>query len=168
MRSITIHGRPVPLAGEGVKAGQEAPDFTVVDPNHRVISLKEFKGRIKIIASVLSVDSPVCNLEIRHLNQAAAGFEADTMFIFVSMDLPFAQRRFCQANAINRMKCFSDYRKADFGLKYGVLIEESRLLARAFFVLDRNDRIHYCQYVPELTQPPDYDALLESLRSMAG
>ncbi len=163
---VKVKGNPVTLSGEEAKAGQKAQDFKVLNANLEEVSLSSFKNKIKLIASVPSLDTPVCDLEIKRFNDEASKLSKDLAIIFISMDLPFAQKRFCQANDIKIVKAFSDHRDADFGQKFGVLIKEMRLLARAIFILDKNDIIRYIQVVPELTSPPDYEAALSSLRNI--
>jgi thiol peroxidase len=130
------------------------------------VRLSGFKGKIKLIASVPSLDTPVCDTEIRRFNDEASGLSGDVTIIFISMDLPFAQKRFCQINKINKIKTLSDHRNADFGMKYGVLIKELRLLARALFIIDEDDIIRYVHIVPELSSPPDYGAALNALKKV--
>ena len=164
--AVTVKKEPVTLLGEEVKAGQKAADFRVVGTDLKDVSSDDFKGRLRVIASVPSLDTPVCDLEIKRFNEEASGLSGGLEIIFISMDLPFAQKRFCQANKIKQVKTFSDHRYADFGKKYGVLIKELRLLARAVFVIDRDDVVRYAEYVPELASQPDYSAVLDSLKGM--
>jgi len=163
---VTVKGNPVTLSGEEVKTGQKAQDFKALNTGLEEVVLSGFKNKIKLIASVPSLDTPVCDLEIKRFNDEAAKLSKDLAIIFISMDLPFAQKRFCQANEIKAVKTLSDHRDADFGLKFGVLIKEMRLLARAIFILDKDDIIRYVQIVPELSSPPDYDRALEALKSV--
>jgi thiol peroxidase len=164
--AVTVKGNAVTLSGEEVKAGQNAPNFKVVNTDLKDISSDEFKGKIRLIASVPSLDTPVCDLEIKRFNEEAVKLSKELAIIFISMDLPFAQKRFCQANEIKAVRTFSDYKDADFGLKYGVLIKELRLLARALFIIDKNDVVRYVEYVPELTSHPDYKKALDALKGM--
>lgn len=163
---VKVKGNPVTLLGEEVKLGQKAQDFKVLNTNLEEVLLSSFKNKIKLIASVPSLDTPVCDLEIKRFNDEASKLSKDLVIIFISMDLPFAQKRFCQANDIKIVKTLSDHRDADFGQKFGVLIKELRLLARAIFILDKNDIIKYIQVVPELTSPPDYETALSALKSV--
>ena len=160
---LTVKGNAVTLLGEEVKAGQKAKDFKALNNNLEEVALSSFKGRIKLIASVPSLDTPVCDLEIKRFNDEASKLSKDLVIIFISMDLPFAQKRFCQANDIKIVKTLSDHRDADFGMKFGALIKELRLLARAIFIIDKNDVIRYIQIVPELSSHPDYEAALSAL-----
>lgn len=165
---ITTEGNPLTLIGEEMKPGRQAPDFTVLDSALKEKKLADFKGKIKLIASVPSLDTPVCDLQIKRFNDEAAKLSKDIVIIFISMDLPFAQSRFCQAYDIKKVKTFSDHRNADFGENYGVLIKELRLLARAIFVVSRDDKIRYVEYVKELGSHPDYDKALAALRDVVG
>ena len=163
---VTVKGNPVTLLGEEVSVGQKAQDFKVLNTSLEEVTLSNFKNKIKLIASVPSLDTPVCDLEIKRFNDEASKLSKDLVIIFISMDLPFAQKRFCQANEIKIVKTLSDHRDADFGQKFGVLIKELRLLARAIFILDKNDVIKYIQIVPELGSPPDYDQALSALKNV--
>ena len=160
---VKVKGNPVTLLGEEAKLGQKAQDFRALNTNMEEVLLSSFKNKIKLIASVPSLDTPVCDLEIKRFNDEASKLSKDLVIIFISMDLPFAQKRFCQANDIKIVKTLSDHRDADFGQKFGVLIKELRLLARAIFILDKNDIIKYMQIVPELSSHPDYETALSSL-----
>ncbi len=164
--AITMKGNPLTLIGEEIKVGQKTQDFKVLNTNLEEVLLSSFKNKIKLIASVPSLDTPVCDLEIKRFNDEASKLSKDLVIIFISMDLPFAQKRFCQANDIKIVKTFSDHRDADFGQKFGVLIKELRLLARAIFILDKDDVIKYAQVVPELSSHPDYDAALAGLKTI--
>jgi thiol peroxidase len=150
--------------GEELRVGQTAPDFRVLDHDLNEVRLEKFRGKVKLIASVPSLDTPVCDLEIKRFNDEAAKVSKDVVIIFISMDLPFAQKRFCQEYDINKVKTCSDHRDADFGTKFGVLIKELRLLARAIFILGRENKVEYAEYVKELTSQPDYDKALAALR----
>jgi len=163
---VTAEGSPVTLLGEEVKAGQQAPGFTVLDSGLKEVTLEDFNGKIKLIASVPSLDTPICDLQIKRFNDEASQVSGDVVILFISMDLPFAQKRFCQAYDIKKVKTFSDHRQADFGAKYGVLIKELRLLSRAIFIVDQNDKVRYAEYVKELTAHPDYEGALNALKDV--
>ena len=165
-REITINGDPAVLLGEEIKVGQIAPAFTVVDGNLKPVMSDKFKGKIKLIASVPSLDTPICDLQIKRFNDEASKMSKDIAIIFISMDLPFAQKRFCQAYDIKKVKTFSDHAQADFGTKYGVLIEGLRLFSRAIFVIDKDDTVKYVEYVSELASHPDYDKVLTILKEL--
>ncbi len=163
---VKVKGSSVTLLGEEIKVGQKAPAFTILDNNLKEGKSEAYNGKIKLIASVPSLDTPVCDVEIHNFNKEAAGMSKDIVVIFVSMDLPFAQKRFCQDNDIDNVKTFSDHRDADFGVKYGVLIKELRLLSRAVFIVDKNEIVKYAEYISEVTSHPNYDAALSVLKSL--
>ncbi len=163
---VTLKNNPVTLLGEEIRLGQKAEDFKVLDDGLKERSLNEFKGKIKLIASVPSLDTPVCDSEIKRFNDEMTSLSKDIVVIFISMDLPFAQKRFCQEFEISKVKVFSDYRDADFGMKYGVLIKELRLLTRAIFLLDKVSIVRYVEYVKEISTPPDYEAALNAVKSL--
>jgi len=163
---VTFKGGPLTLVGDEVKVKDKAKDFKSLDLNLAEKSLADFKGKIKLIASVPSLDTPVCDMEIKRFNDEASKLSKDLAIIFISMDLPFAQKRFCQEFDINKVKTLSDHRDADFGMKFGVLIKELRLLARAIFILDKDDTVKYVEYVKELSHPPNYDAALKALKEI--
>ena len=164
--AVTLKNNAVTLIGEEVKIGQKALDFKVLDNNLGERSLSEFKGKIKLVASVPSLDTPVCDTEIKRFNDEMSILSKDIVVIFISMDLPFAQKRFCQEFEISKIKTFSDHKDADFGEKYGVLIKELRLLARAIFLLDKENVVRYVEYVKEISNPPNYEAALKAVKSL--
>jgi thioredoxin-dependent peroxiredoxin len=154
---ITFQGGPLTLLGPALKPGDKAPSFTLFDSEMKPFGLQDLSGKIKLISVTPSLDTPVCDLQLRRFNTEAANLPGDVMVLNVSMDLPFAIARFCTSAGIDRAKALSDYRDAAFGLAYGVLIKEMRLLARAIFLLDRTDVIRYIEIVPEITNHPDYE-----------
>ena len=162
---VTLKGSPLTLVGNKVATGDKAPAFKVLSQDMTEQTLADFKGKVKLIASVPSLDTPVCDTEIKRFNDEASRVSKDVVIIFISMDLPFAQKRFCQEFDIDNVKTFSDHRDADFGANYGVLIKELRLLARAIFIVDKTDTVRYVQLVKELSSPPDYDAALKALKA---
>ncbi len=164
--AATVKNDPITLVGEELRVGQKAPDFKVLDHDLAEVTLDKFRNKIKLIATVPSLDTPVCDLEIKRFNDEAAKISKDVVIIFRSMDLPFAQKRFCQDFDIKKVKTFSDHRSGDFGLKYGVLIKELRLLARAIFIIDKDENVRYVEYVKELTSPPDYDGAVAALKKI--
>lgn len=163
---VTLKGSPVTLVGNEVKVGQKATGFKVIDYNMADKTLGDFKDKIKLIASVPSLDTPVCDTEIKRFNDEAAKVSKDVVIIFISMDLPFAQKRFCQEFDINKVKTLSDHRDGSFGEAFGVLIKELRLLARAIFILDKTDTVRYVEYVKEVGMPPNYNAALAALKKL--
>lgn len=163
---ITSQGKPLTLVGDEIKTGQTAPDFQVLDNNLSPVKLSSFRGKVCIVSSVPSLDTPVCDLETRRFNKEAAGLGPDTIVLTISMDLPFAQKRWCAAAGITRVQTLSDHRNASFGTSFGMLIKELRLLARAVFVVDRDGTVKYVQVVNEISKEPDYGAALEAARRL--
>lgn len=162
---VRYQDRPVTLLGPELKVGDVAPAFQVVDVDLAPVSLADFAGRIKIVCSVPSLDTPVCKDQIRRFNREAAGLPETIVVLFISLDLPFAQQRWCTTSGIERVKILSDYQDRSFGTAYGVLIKELKLLSRTIFVIDADDRISYIQQVPELIREPDYAAVLAAAKS---
>lgn len=165
--AITMKGNPLTLVGQELKAGDTAPDVTLLDNELSPVQLSSFKGKVVVISSVPSLDTPVCDLETRKFNEEAANLGPDVQILTISMDLPFAQARWCAAEGVDKLKTLSDHRDASFGNAYGVLIKELRLLARCIFVVDKEGTIRYIQLVPELTSEPDYKSVLEAIRQNA-
>jgi len=163
-KTVTMHGKPLTLGGRGLFLGTVAPDFTVLDQESEEVRLSQFKNRIKVISVTPSLDTQVCDLQLRRFNSEASQMPADVVVMNISMDLPFAIRRFCEVAEIDRAKALSDHRDASFGNAFGILIKELRLLARAVFILDRDNKVRYIEIVPELSNHPDYDKALQSLR----
>ena len=163
---ITMKGNPLTLMGNEVKVGEKAPDFTVLDNDLTPVQFSSYRGKICILSSVPSLDTPVCDLETRRFNEEASGLGTDILILTISMDLPFAQKRWCAAAGVDKVKTLSDHRDASFGTSFGVLIKELRLLTRAVFLVDRKGTIQYIQFVKELTHEPDYDAVLSVLKKL--
>lgn len=163
---ITSKGNPLTLWGEELKVGDKAPDFQVLDNSMQPISLAAFRNKIKIITSVPSLDTPVCSMETRRFNEEAEKLPDQVVILTISMDLPFAQARWCAAAGVEKVKTFSDYRERSFGLAYGVLIKELMLLARAVFIVDDQDIIRYVELVPEITQEPEYDRVINAVQAL--
>ena len=163
---ITFKGNPFTLLGPELKVGDKAPDFAVVDNGLAPVSLSSSAGRIRIISSVPSLDTPVCDTETRRFNQEAAGLPGDVVVLTISLDLPFAQKRWCGAAGIDKVTTLSDYRDRSFGQNYGVLIKELLLLTRAIFVVDAQGVIRYIQIVPEVTSEPDYAAVISAAKAL--
>jgi len=163
---ITIHGNPLTLVGDEVGVGDKAPDFEALDNELSPVALSAFAGKIVVLASVPSLDTPVCDVETRRFNQEAATLGDDVAVLTLSMDLPFAQQRWCGAAGVEHVQTLSDHRDAAFGTAYGVLIKELRLLARAVFVVDREGIVRYTQLVGEVTHEPDYEAVLTAVREL--
>ncbi len=165
---VTFRGNPLTLLGPDLQVGEKAPDFRVVDTDLNPVSLSDFSGKVVLISVTPSLDTPVCDLQGRKFNELAAGLSDDIVVVNISVDLPFAQRRWCGANNIDRIKVLSDYQERDFGLKYGVLIKELKLLARSVWIVDKDGVIRYKQIVPEVTNEPDYDAAMKALKEIVG
>jgi thiol peroxidase len=163
---ITMHGNPLTLVGSELKPGDAAPDVELFDNDLNKVSLSSFKGKVCVVSTVPSLDTPVCDMETRRFNQEAAGFGPDVVVVTVSMDLPFAQKRWCGAAGIDQVTTLSDYYDASFGQAYGVLIKELKLLARAIFILDRNGIIQYIQLVKEVAEEPDYNAVIDAVQKL--
>jgi thiol peroxidase len=163
---ITFKGNPFTLLGPELKIGDKAPDFAVVDNGLAPVSLASSAGKVRIISSLPSLDTPVCDTETRRFNQEAAGLPGDVVVLTISLDLPFAQKRWCGAAGIDKVTTLSDYRERSFGQNYGVLIKELLLLTRAIFVVDGQGVIRYIQIVPEVTSEPDYAAVITAAKSL--
>jgi thiol peroxidase len=161
---ITMKGHPLTLVGQEVQVGAPAPDFEVLTP----FKLSSLKGKVAIICSVPSLDTPTCDIETRWFNEEAAKLGPDVQILTISMDLPFAQKRWCGAAGVERVTTYSDHREAAFGQAYGVLIKELRLLARAVFVVDQNGMVRAAQIVPELGNEPNYDEVLKAVGELMG
>jgi thioredoxin-dependent peroxiredoxin len=159
----TFQGRPVTLLGPEVKVGDKAPDFTVVANDFSPVTLASSRGQVRILSVVPSLDTEVCDQQTRRFNEEAAGLDGVTV-LTVSADLPFAQARWCGAAGLDGVRTASDHRDASFGLAYGVLVAELRLLARAVFVVDADDRVVYAEYVPDVGRHPQYEAALDAAR----
>lgn len=163
---VTFQGNPLTLLGRELKVGDPAPDFEILNNDLQPVRVSAFRGKVLILASVPSLDTPVCDLETRRFNNEASNLGDGVQILTVSMDLPFAQKRWCGAANIDRLITLSDHREAAFGEAYGVLIKELRLLARAVFVVDREGIIRYIQLVREISQEPDYEEVLEAVRKL--
>jgi thioredoxin-dependent peroxiredoxin len=165
--AVTMRGNPMTLVGPELKVGQKAPAFTAVGKGLAPVTLDQFKGKVKIIAAIPSIDTPVCDAETRRFNEEASKLPGDVQIITISMDLPFAQARWCGAAGVDKVTTISDWRAAEFGQKYGALIKELHLLARAVFVIDKNDNVVYSEYVKEVANQPNFEAALEAARKAA-
>lgn len=163
---VTMKGNALTLLGPELKVGDQAPDFKVVDNDLNPVGLQEFQDKVLILSSVPSLDTDVCDMETRRFNNEAANLDPGIRILTISMDLPFAQKRWCGMAGVDRVQTLSDYQQADFGLKYGVLIKDLRLLARAVFVLDSQRILRHVQLVPEIAQEPDYSTVLEAAKAL--
>jgi thiol peroxidase len=158
-------GNPLTLVGNALKVGDKAPDFTVVDNSLARTGLSAYKGRVVVISTVPSLDTPVCDVETRRFNVEAGKLGDDVAVLTISMDLPFAQKRWCGAAGVSHVTTLSDHVDANFGLAYGVLIKDLRLLARAVFVIDRDNTIRHIEIVSEIRKEPDYEACLKAVEA---
>ena len=163
---VKMKGNELTLIGDEVQVTDAAADCLLVADDLSEVKLSSFRGKISIICSVPSLDTPVCDTQTRKFNEQAVALGDDVVVLCVSMDLPFAQSRFCAAAGIDRVITLSDHRLADFGQSYGVLIKGLRLLARAVFVVDREGIVRYVQIVPELTDEPDYEAAIDATKKL--
>lgn len=162
----TFKGNPLTLIGPRIQPGQKAPSFSALAGDLSPVTLSSSQGKTRLFVVVPSLDTPVCDQETRKFNESVAGLPGVQTYV-ISMDLPFAQGRFCQTAGIKNLQALSDHRDASFGLAYGVLIKELRLLSRAIFVVNPQDVVSYVEYVPEMTSHPNYEAALAALKAPA-
>lgn len=167
-RTVTLQGRPLALGGNELQVGDKAPDFTALDPQARPFRLSALAGRVRVLLSLPSLDTPICDRETRRFDDEITALDDSLQLLAVSMDLPFALERWCEKAGPGRVRVLSDHRRAAFGQAYGMLIPELRLLARAAFVVDADEVIRYVQLVPEIDDEPDYDAVLRAVRELFG
>lgn len=166
--AVTFQGNPLTLLGNEVRPGEKAPDFVGLDNSLAPVNLSSYSGKVLVLSSVPSLDTPVCDMETRRFNSEAASLGSDVVILTISMDLPFAQKRWCGAAGVTHVTTLSDHKDASFGMNYGVLIKELRLLARAVFVVDRGGMVRYVELVKEVTHEPDYDAALKAVAECLG
>ena len=164
--AVTMRGNPLTLVGNELKVGDAAPDIEVLSNDLKPVKLSSYRGKVCIVSTVPSLDTPVCDMETRRFNQEAANLGDDMVILTISMDLPFAQKRWCGAAGVDKVATLSDHREAAFGDAYGVLIKELRLLARAVFVVDKEGVIRYVQLVKEIAEEPDYDAAIAAAKEL--
>ena len=164
--AVTFQDEPLTLVGSPITVGAEAGDICLCANDMAPVCLSDFAGKVTLVLTVPSLDTPVCDLEARRFNSEAMGLGPDVAVLVVSMDLPFAQARWCGAAGADQVRTLSDYKDTALGLAWGLLIEELRLLARAVVVLDRQQTVQYVQLVKEVTQTPDYEAALEAVRKV--
>ena len=162
--ATTLKGNPLTLIGPALKPGEKAPDFKLVDNGLKDVTLADTGRNVRIISVVPSLDTPVCDAQTKRFNEEAAKLPSVDI-ITVSMDLPFAQKRWCGAFGVDKVKMLSDHRDASFGTHYGTLIKELRIESRAIFVLDRSNTVRHVEYVKEVAEHPNYDAALSAARS---
>jgi thiol peroxidase len=162
--AVTFKGNAITLVGSEIKVGQKAPDFKVIANDLSEVTLQSSKGKTRVISVVPSLDTPVCQIQTNRFNAEAAKFSKDTQVYAISVDLPFAQKRWCGANEAENIQPLSDHRELSFGKAYGVLIKELKLLARAVFIIGADDKVQYVEYVKEVTKEPNYEAALNVLK----
>jgi len=162
----TFKGNPLTLVGPELKAGDQAPDFSINKSLVEQVSLKDFAGKIKLISVVPSIDTGVCDAQTRRFNEAAASLGDNVAILTVSADLPFAQARWCGAAGVDNVVMLSDYKDNSFGKAYGVLIKEFTLDMRSIFVIDANNTIQYVEYLAEMTEHPNYDQAISAVKEL--
>lgn len=160
-------GNPLTLIGPELKPGDKAPDFEVVDTGLQPVNLAKTSGKVRIFSVVPSLDTPVCDIQTKRFNEEASKLPTVDIYT-VSVDLPFAQKRYCDAFAVDNLKMLSDHRSGSFGMAYGTLIKEWRMESRAIFVVDATGVIRHAEYVGEVADHPNYDAALDAAKSLAG
>ncbi len=165
-QTVTFKGNPLHLTGEEIKVGDKAPDFGVVDTDLKPVRLSDLKGKVVVLVAVPSLDTSVCDLESQKFNQKAGQLGEGVHVLILSMDLPFAQKRWCGAHDIKNIRTVSDYQERSFGKAYGMLIRELHLLTRAIFIVDRDGTIRYRQVVKEITEEPDYEDVINNVKKL--
>jgi len=164
--TVTMKGNPVVLLGDDVQIGQSAPDCTLIANDLSQFQLSSLKGKKVILSVVPSLDTPVCDLQTKRFNREAANLGDDVAIVTISVDLPFAQARWCGATESNQIQTLSDYLDNSFGLAYGVLVEGLKLLTRSIFVVDAEGVLQYKQIVSEITDEPNYEEVLEAVKKL--
>ena len=164
--AVTMKGNPVTLLGREPQIGQSAHDATLTANDLSQFTLSSLKGKTVILSVVPSLDTGICDLQTKRFNQEAAKLGGDVVILTISMDLPFAQKRWCGAAGVDKIKTLSDHRAAAFGEAYGLLIKDLRLLTRAILIVDKNGVLRYKQIVPEITTEPNYDEALNALKKL--
>jgi thiol peroxidase len=164
--AVQFKGNPITLVGPELKAGDKAPDFTLNKSLVETVSLSDYAGKIKLISVVPSIDTGVCDAQTRRFNEEAASLGENVAILTVSVDLPFAQARWCGAAGIDKVVLLSDYKAHSFGEAYGVYIKELGLDHRAIFVIDANDTIQYVEYLPEMTEHPNYEQAVAAVKAL--
>jgi thiol peroxidase len=162
--AVTMQGNPLTLTGNEIDVSNTAPGFTLLDNDLKEKKMSDYEGKTLVVASVPSLDTSVCSKETRTFNERVGELPGDAQLLVVSMDLPFAQKRWVDEYGVDNLMTLSDHLKADFGRRWGVLVKELRLLARAVFVVDKNGRVVYREVVPEITDEPDYDAAIAAAK----
>lgn len=165
-KAVTMKGNPMTLVGPELHVGDKAPDFSVRTQDLKPFTLDDTRGKIRLFSVVPSLDTAVCDMQTRRFNEEAGKLGDRVEIITVSMDLPFAQKRWCGAAGIDKIKVVSDYYDRSFALAYGTLIKELHLECRAVIVVDERDIVRYVEYAPEVTNHPDYDKALAAVRNL--
>ena len=163
---VSAQSKPVTLLGQGVEVGQQAPNFKVVDGNFTPVTLDNYQGQAVLLSVVPSLDTGVCSIQTKHFNEKVASEYPSVAMLTLSADLPFAQKRFCKAENIDKIVTLSDSVWRDFGKNYGLIIKDMGLLTRAVFVLDKEHNIVYKQLVDNLSKEPDYDSAIAALKKL--
>lgn len=163
---VTFKGNPLTLEGTQVAVGMKAPAFTLSNGELNPVTLDDFKGKVKILTTFPSIDTPVCDLQVKEFNKRAAGLGENVVLLAVSKDLPFAQARYCGANGIENMTVLSDYRESAFAAAYGLVISELKLIARTIIIVGADDVVKYVQIVKEISEQPDYDDAMDALKKI--
>jgi thiol peroxidase len=163
---VTFKGNPLTLVGPELKSGDQAPNFEVVDKTMSPVDLGKTSGQVRIFSVVPSLDTPVCDMQTKRFNEEATKLPGIKMYT-ISMDLPFAQARWCGAFGVDNVTMLSDHRDASFGANYGTLIKEWRIESRAIFVVDQNNTIQHAEYVKEVADHPNYEAALDKAKALA-
>jgi thiol peroxidase len=162
---VTMKGNPLTLVGEELKVGDRAPEAVVLDNGLAPVKISSYRGKVCVIATVPSLDTPVCDMETRRFNEEAGRLGQDVVVLTISMDLPFAQKRWCGAAGIDRVRTLSDYRERSFAPAYGVWVPSKGLMARAVFVVGQDDRLRHVEYVRDVREEPNYKAALDAARA---
>lgn len=165
--AVTLRGNPLTAVGEELRVGNKAPEFTLVGNDMKPVTLADTTGKVRILCSVPSLDTPVCDMETRKFNEEA-GKLSGVEVLTISMDLPYAQKRWCGAAGVTNVRTLSDYRDRTFGPAYGVLTKESQLESRAVFVLDKDNTVRHVEYVREITEQPNYESALAAAKKLLG
>jgi thiol peroxidase len=166
MANVTFQGNPLKLVGEDVKVGAAAPAFSVVDGALKPVTQEVLKGKVTVLSAVPSLDTPVCEVQTKKFNEEVSKLGGAVQLLTISVDLPFAQKRFCAAHKTERVTALSDYQQRSFGKAWGLLIDGLALLARAVFVVDKTGTVRYAQVVPEVTHEPDYAGALAAVKKL--
>jgi len=165
--AVTLGGNPLTLVGPAIKVGDKAPGFTVMGNDWKLVRFDNFGGKPALISSILSVNTGICDAEIKRFNEAAGKLGDKAQFFTISTDLPCSQSIWCGNTGVKNVKTYADHMETSFGLAYGTLVKELRILSRAIFVIDKNGAVSYVEYVPEIGQHPDYEHALAAIQKAA-